>query len=154
MRAVLQRVTQAAVTVDDREVGRIGPGLLALLGVHKDDTADDLEWMVQKVPALRIFEDGEGKMNLSLADTGGALLVVSQFTLYGDARKGRRPNFMDAMAPEPAERMIAELVEKLRAGGLTVATGQFRATMMVSLVNAGPVTILLDSRANRAEGAA
>ena len=146
MRAVLQRVKEASVTVEGREVGRIGPGLLVLLGVHKDDTDADLEWMVQKVPQLRIFDDAEGKMNLSVADTGGGLLVVSQFTLYGNSSKGRRPNFMDAMGPEPAERMIDRVVERLRATGLTVATGQFRTTMEVSLVNAGPVTIVLDSR--------
>ena len=127
-------------------MGRIGPGLLALLGVHKDDTDQDVEWMVQKVPHLRIFDDDAGKMNHSLVDTGGGLLVVSQFTLYGDAAKGRRPNFMDAMGPAPAAALIDQLVARLRATGLTVATGQFRATMEVALVNAGPVTLVLDSR--------
>lgn len=146
MRAVLQRVKEASVTVEGREVGRIGPGLLALLGVHKDDTDDDLEWMVQKVPNLRIFDDDAGKMNHSLVDVKGGLLVVSQFTLYGDAVKGRRPNFMGAMAPEPAAAMLERLVARYRAAGLTVATGQFRATMEVCLVNAGPVTLVLDSR--------
>lgn len=146
MRAVLQRVSRASVTVEGREVGSIGPGLLALLGVHKDDTDADVEWMVQKVPHLRIFDDEAGKMNRSLVDCGGSLLVVSQFTLYGDAAKGRRPSFMDAMAPEPAATMIENLVAKLRATGLTVSTGQFRATMEVSLVNIGPVTLVLESR--------
>lgn len=146
MRAVLQRVREASVSVEGREVGRIGPGLLALLGVHREDTDQDLEWMVQKVPNLRIFEDEAGKMNRSLVDVGGGLLVVSQFTLYGDAAKGRRPNFMDAMAPEPAAALIERLVERYRATGLTVATGQFRAMMDVALVNAGPVTLVLDSR--------
>jgi len=154
MKAVLQRVSRASVTVEGEVVGRIGAGLLALVGVHKDDTDADLEWMVQKLPALRIFEDAAGKMNLALAEVGGALLLVSQFTLCGGTRKGRRPNFLDAMAPEPAERMIARLVERLRATGLPVETGRFRATMEVELVNAGPVTILLDSRANRGEDGA
>lgn len=146
MRAVLQRVKEASVTVEGREVGRIGLGLLALLGVHKDDTDQDLEWMVQKVPNLRIFEDEAGKMNRSLTEVGGELLVVSQFTLHGDVTKGRRPNFMDAMGPEPAAALIERLVERYRATGLTVATGQFRAMMDVALVNAGPVTLVLDSR--------
>lgn len=151
MRAVLQRVREASVTVEGRVVGRIGRGLLALIGVHKDDGDADLEWMVQKVPQLRIFEDDERKMNRSLVDVAGALLVVSQFTLHGDARKGRRPSFMDAMGPQDASRMIDRLVERYRAGGLEVQTGQFRAMMDVALVNEGPVTILLDSR--RGEGA-
>jgi D-tyrosyl-tRNA(Tyr) deacylase len=146
MRAVLQRVSEASVTVDGEVVGRIGRGLMALIGVHKDDTDADLEWMVQKVPQLRIFDDDEGKMNRSLVDVSGALLLVSQFTLYADARKGRRPSYTDAMPPEAASALIDRLVERFRTTGLEVQTGRFRATMRVALVNEGPVTILLDSR--------
>jgi len=137
------------VSVDGRVVGQIGSGLLILLGVHQADKQDDLDWMFEKVPSLRIFEDDQGKMNRSLIEVGGELLVVSQFTLLGDTRKGRRPSFCDAMAPESATRIIDQLVVRWRASGLRVETGVFGAMMDVSLVNAGPVTILLDSPSSR-----
>jgi D-tyrosyl-tRNA(Tyr) deacylase len=145
MRAVLQRVREASVTVDGATVGQIGPGLLVLLGVGKADTEADLDFMVDKIPALRIFEDDAGKMNRSLLDTSRAMLAVSQFTLYADTRKGRRPSFTDAMEPERAKQLYALFCERCRALGLTVAEGVFAADMKVSLVNDGPVTITLDS---------
>ncbi len=147
MRAVLQRVSQASVTVDGAVVGAIGPGLLVLLGVGQGDEASDLDWLVDKVPSLRIFEDAAGKMNLSLLDTSKAMLVVSQFTLYADTKKGKRPSFVDAMAPEEAKRTYLAFCERCRAQGLTVQEGVFAADMKVALVNDGPVTICLDSRA-------
>jgi len=146
MRAVLQRVKEASVTVDGKIVGQIGPGLLVLLGVGQGDTDQDVEWMVDKIPMLRIFEDEAGKMNRSLLDTSKALLAVSQFTLFADTRKGRRPSFTDAMPPDEAKRQYALFCEKCRALGLTVAEGVFAADMQVALVNDGPVTICLDSR--------
>ncbi|MEA2460898.1 MAG: D-aminoacyl-tRNA deacylase [Actinomycetota bacterium] len=145
MRAVVQRVTSAAVTVDDREVGRIGRGLLVLLGVSPEDSEREVEWAADKLATLRIFNDDEGKMNRSLEDLGGELLVVSQFTLYGDARKGRRPSFIRAARGPEAELLYEGVVAALRKRGFTCATGEFGADMDVELVNQGPVTILLDS---------
>ena len=147
MRAVLQRVLEAKVVVAGEAVGQIGPGLLVLLGVGTGDTEQDVEWMVEKISLLRIFEDEAGKMNRSVLDTSKAILAVSQFTLFADTRKGRRPSFLDAMAPEEAKRLYARFCERARAAGLTVAEGVFAAEMKVSLVNDGPVTICLDSRA-------
>ena len=126
--------------------GRIGRGLLVLLGAGDDDTDSDLQYMVEKVVGLRIFPDDDGNMNRSVVDVGGALLVVSQFTLYGDARKGRRPSFVKAMAPGPAEQLYERFVATARASGVPVETGRFRAMMEVELVNDGPVTLLLDSK--------
>lgn len=146
MRAVLQRVKQASVTVEGQVVGAIGPGLLVLLGVGRGDTEADVDFMVDKVPGLRIFEDEAGKMNRSLVDGSKALLAVSQFTLFADTKKGRRPSFIDAMPPDEAKRLYALFCERCRAAGLTVAEGVFAADMKVALVNDGPVTILLDSR--------
>jgi D-tyrosyl-tRNA(Tyr) deacylase len=147
MRAVLQRVKEASVTVDGQVVGAIGPGLLVLLGVGKGDTEADVDFMVDKVPSLRIFEDDAGKMNRSLFDASKHLLAVSQFTLYADTRKGRRPSFVDAMPPDEAKRLYSLFCERCRAAGLTVAEGVFAADMKVALVNDGPVTLVLDSRA-------
>jgi D-aminoacyl-tRNA deacylase len=146
MRAIIQRVKEARVEVNGETVGRIGEGILVLLGAGKDDTSSDADYLVDKILALRIFEDGEGKMNLSVTDTGGSLLVVSQFTLYGDCRKGRRPSFDKAASPETAEALYEEFVSKLRARGAHVETGRFREMMDVHLVNWGPVTLMLDSR--------
>ena len=145
MRCVIQRVTEASVTVDGETVGAIGPGLQALIGVSTEDGPADLKYMAEKVPNLRIFDDEKGVMNRSVLDTGGAILAVSQFTLYGDARGGRRPSYIRAAKPEEANRMYEELVERWREKGVTVETGRFRTEMKVSLVNDGPVTILLDS---------
>lgn len=144
MRAFIQRVTEASVRIDGEIVGQIGAGLLVLLGIRTTDTRAEADWLAEKLPALRIFEDSEGKMNLSLLDIGGELLVVSQFTLYGDARKGRRPSYIDAAPPAVSEPLYEYFVEKLRSAGLSVATGRFGADMKVSLVNDGPVTILLE----------
>lgn len=146
MRAILQRVKEASVTVDGKITGQIGPGLLVLLGVGKGDTDKDLEFMVDKIPGLRIFEDAAGKMNLSLMETSKALLAVSQFTLFADTKKGRRPSFIDAMPPDEAKRLYGEFCARCRALGLEVQEGVFAADMKVALVNDGPVTIWLDSR--------
>ncbi|MBS0211027.1 MAG: D-tyrosyl-tRNA(Tyr) deacylase [Planctomycetes bacterium] len=146
MRAVVQRVSEAAVTVDGQTVGAIGRGLLVLLGVATDDTEVDVAAMVDKLSGLRIFEDSAGKMNLALADVGGAMLVVSQFTLLGDCRGGRRPSYTAAAPPELAERLYEQVVTQLRSRAVEVATGKFRAMMQVSLVNDGPVTLLIDTR--------
>jgi D-tyrosyl-tRNA(Tyr) deacylase len=145
MRAVVQRVRQASVAVAGREVARIGPGLLVLLGVGQGDTDADAALLAEKVVHLRIFADEAGHMNLSAAETRGSLLVVSLFTLYGDARKGRRPSFVQAAPPAEAERLYRRFVEAVRASGLEVGEGVFQADMDVALVNQGPVTILLDS---------
>ena len=145
MRAVLQRVTSARVRVEDAIVGEIGRGLLVLVGVARGDTAADAAAIAAKITALRVFEDEAGKMNLDVKQIGGALLCVSQFTLLGDARKGRRPSFTDAMAPEPAAALFEHFVTCCRAT-VPVETGRFRASMLVELVNHGPVTLLLDSR--------
>lgn len=146
MRAVLQRVTRASVDVDGQVVGRIGPGWLVLLGVAKGDTDDDAGKLAEKVVNLRAFEDDQGKMNRSVREQGGAVLVVSQFTLLGDCRGGRRPSFTEAAEPVEAERLYLRFVENLRTAGLEAATGTFRAMMKVELVNDGPVTFLIDSR--------
>jgi D-tyrosyl-tRNA(Tyr) deacylase len=146
MRAVVQRVSSAKVTVDDRTTGEIGAGLLVLLGVEQNDGPPDVQYMAAKVRELRIFPDADGKMNRSVLDTGGSVLVVSQFTLAGDARNGRRPSFASAASPEIARALYDAVVRELKAGGLRVETGEFQAMMQVALVNDGPVTILLDSR--------
>jgi D-tyrosyl-tRNA(Tyr) deacylase len=145
MRAVVQRVSAASVTVEQRTVGKIGPGLLVLLGVSARDTTADADYLAEKIAGLRIFEDPDGKMNLSVADVGGAVLAVSQFTLYGDARRGRRPSFDAAARPERARELYEHFVAQIQRRGLHCETGQFQAMMSVSLVNQGPVTILLDS---------
>lgn len=146
MRAVVQRVTSASVTVAGRVIGEIGPGLLVLLGVQQGDGPTDLQYIASKVRDLRIFADDDGKMNRSVLDVQGGVLVVSQFTLSGDARNGRRPSFASAAPPQIARALYDEVVRELAASGLPVATGEFQAMMQVSLVNDGPVTILLDSR--------
>jgi D-tyrosyl-tRNA(Tyr) deacylase len=146
MRAVVQRVSAASVTVAGEVVGEIGPGLCVLLGVAADDTDADVEYTAAKVVGLRIFPDEDDKMNRSLSEAGGAMLVVSQFTLYGDCRKGRRPSFITAAPPEQADAMYQTFVEAVRGQGIRVETGRFRAMMDVALVNDGPVTLLVDSR--------
>ena len=146
VRAVVQRVSEASVRVDGVVVGAIGPGLVVLLGVGLGDGDRDADVLADKVLHLRVFPDEEGQMNRSVLDVGGGLLVVSQFTLLGDVRRGRRPSYSEAAPPEEANRLYASFVEKLRPAGLDVATGVFRAMMDVALVNQGPVTILLDSR--------
>lgn len=144
MRAVVQRVSRAEVVVDGESVGSIGPGLAVLVGVGPDDSSADSAALAAKLTGLRIFADEEGKMNRSVADIGGSVLVVSQFTLYGDVRRGRRPSFVNAAPPEIAEPLVDELVAHLESAGVTTATGRFGANMAVSLTNDGPVTILLD----------
>lgn len=146
MRAVVQRVSSASVTVGDRSVGRIGHGLLVFLGVESDDGVADVQYIAGKISDLRIFEDADHHMNRSVHDAGGAALVVSQFTLAGDCRKGRRPSFDAAARPEIARPLYEDVVRELRAKGLQVETGEFQAIMQVALVNDGPVTLLLDSR--------
>ncbi len=146
MRAVIQRVSEASVTVDERVVGRIGKGLLLLLGVGQEDTGDDARMLADKVVGLRCFADAESKFNLSVVDVGGAVLAISQFTLFGDCRKGRRPSFSDAARPEPATELYEAVVQQLRGAGLSVETGEFGAHMSVHLVNDGPVTLLLDTK--------
>ncbi len=144
MRALVQRVSQASVTVGDEVVGAIERGVLVLLGVREGDTRAEADWLANKVAQLRIFSDDEGRFNLSVLDVRGQALVVSQFTLYGDARKGRRPDFTKAARPETAEPLIEYFVAQLRAAGVPTATGRFGASMAVQLVNQGPVTILLE----------
>jgi len=146
MRAVIQRVSSASVIVDGHTVGEIGQGLLVLLGVAHADTDREAAWMADKIANLRVFEDEAGKMNLSVQEVGGAMLVVSQFTLLADCRRGRRPSFTDAAPPEQADRLYQVVVERLRATGLSVETGVFQAHMEVHLVNDGPVTIILDTK--------
>ncbi len=146
MRAVVQRVTRARVTVERETVGEIGNGLVVLLGVARDDTETDADYLAEKISALRIFDDESGRMNLSVIDTGSGVLVVSQFTLYGDVRRGLRPSWSEAAAPEIAEPLYEYFVLKTKRFVSEVATGSFRKTMQVDLVNDGPVTILLDSR--------
>lgn len=146
MRAVLQRVTRASVRIEDEIVGQIGGGLLVLLGVARDDTERDAEYLAEKIAQLRLFDDAEGKMNLSLTETGSALLVVSQFTLFGDVRRGRRPSWIEAAQPEVAEALYESFVMIARRHVKEVATGSFRRMMQVELINDGPVTLLLDSR--------
>lgn len=146
MRAVIQRVSQASVVVAAQTVGAIGQGLMVLLGVAQKDTSKDAVYLAEKTASLRIFEDDNGKMNRSIEDIDGSILVVSQFTLLGDCRKGRRPGFTDAAPPELADALYQDYVDALRSKGITVATGVFRADMQVALINDGPVTIMLDSR--------
>jgi D-aminoacyl-tRNA deacylase len=145
VRAVVQRVSRAKVTVKGEITGQIGSGLLVLLGVAASDTRADAEYLAEKMLGLRIFEDSGGKMNLSVADIAGALLVVSQFTLYGDVRRGKRPSFDAAAPPQPARELYEYFVAKIRAAGLRCETGRFQEMMQVELINEGPVTILLDS---------
>ena len=146
MRATVQRVSEARVIVDQEVVGEIGVGLLVYAGVAADDTPDDVQYLVDKIAHLRIFNDDEGKMNRSVGEVGGGVLVISAFTLQADARKGRRPSFDAAAAPEPANALYERLCESLAAAGLTVARGVFRAAMRVESVNVGPICILLDSK--------
>ncbi len=146
MRAVVQRVKKASVVVDGKIVGKIGKGILILLGVGKEDTEEDIRWLADKVSNLRIFEDDEGKMNKSVKDVGGKILVVSQFTLYGDCRKGRRPSFTQAAPPEKGRFFYEKFIEDLKKEGIEVESGIFGAKMEVHLINDGPVTILLDSK--------
>jgi len=145
MRAVVQRVSRASVAVEGKITGEIGRGFLVLLGVAKSDTAGDADYLAEKISGLRIFEDSGGKMNLALADVQGAVLAVSQFTLHGDARRGKRPSFDSAAPPDQARKLYEYFVERVRALGLRCETGVFQAMMQVELVNDGPVTILLDS---------
>jgi D-aminoacyl-tRNA deacylase len=146
MRAVIQRVSQANVVVDSQVVGAVERGFLVLVGVTHGDTRAEADWLARKIAGLRLFEDEAGKMNLGLADIGGAVLVVAQFTLYGDARRGRRPDFLQAARPAQAEPLITYFIDQLRGQGLTVAAGQFQAHMEVALVNDGPVTLWLDTK--------
>jgi len=152
MRAVLQRAAEARVVVGEEPVAEIGRGLVVLLGVGEGDTESDAHWLADKIAGLRIFDDAEGKLNLSVAEVGGSVLVVSQFTLYGDCRRGRRPSFTGAARPEEADRLYQVFVARLREQGLPVATGIFRERMQVALVNDGPVTLLLDTAQNRQGG--
>jgi D-tyrosyl-tRNA(Tyr) deacylase len=145
MRAVIQRVSRASVSVEGKIVGQIGQGLLVLLGVTRTDTESAADYLAEKIAGLRIFEDPAGKMNLSLAEIKGSVLLVSQFTLYGDVRRGKRPSFDAAAPPEQARKLYEYMVERLRALGIPYQTGVFQAMMQVELVNDGPVTILLDS---------
>ena len=146
MRAVVQRVTRASVTIENETVGEIGKGLVVLLGVARDDTEKDAEYLGEKIADLRVFDDAEGRMKLSVKDSGGALLVVSQFTLYGDVRRGLRPSWSDAAPPEIAEPLYESFVLSVKKNLVHVATGSFRRMMQLELVNDGPVTILVDSR--------
>lgn len=146
MRAVVQRVSEARVTVAGQTVGEISEGLLVLLAVARDDAGEDADYLAEKITNLRIFNDEQGKMNRSLAEANGAMLVVSQFTLYGDARRGRRPSYIEAAEPEKATALYEYFVERVRRLGIKTETGVFQAMMQVSLTNDGPVTILLDSR--------
>lgn len=146
MRVVLQRVTEAAVSVDDQTIGRIDSGLLLLVGIRKGDGDADIDYVAEKIAGLRIFEDEAGKMNRSIVDVGGAILSVSQFTLYGDTTHGRRPGFTEAARPEQAEPLYEAFNARLREKGLEVATGKFGAHMSVSLVNDGPVTLIVESK--------
>ena len=146
MRAVVQRVSEAGVSVDGRTIGTIGNGLLVLMGVGREDAEGDADYLMDKVAGLRIFPDANDKMNLSVCDAGGEVMVISQFTLYGDVRRGKRPSFIDAAPPDRAVEIYEYAVARLRAKGLAVATGEFQAMMDVALINAGPVTILLDSK--------
>ncbi len=147
MRAVVQRVKQASVTIDGDVVGKIGKGILVLLGVSVDDTEAEVDWMVKKLIEMRIFNDADGKMNLSLEEVGGAALVVSQFTLFGDCRKGRRPSYIHAARPETAIPLYERCVQGFKDAGIETATGRFGAMMDVSLINDGPVTLIVESPA-------
>ena len=145
MRALLQRVSEASVTVDGQIVGAIGSGFLVLLGITHGDGEADASWLARKIAGLRVFEDDEGKMNLGLSEIGGSVLAISQFTLYADSRKGRRPSFMDAAPPDHAQPLYDHFCEQLSAEGIPVAKGIFGAEMQIALVNEGPVTIWLDT---------
>jgi D-tyrosyl-tRNA(Tyr) deacylase len=145
MRACVQRVSEASVTVGGEVVGRIARGFVVLLGVGHQDIDDDMNWLADKVVGLRVFEDDAGKMNRSIAEAGGAMLIISQFTLYGDCRRGKRPSFTDAAPPDAAERLYEAFVSRVRAAGIEVAAGRFREHMLVSLVNDGPVTLWIDT---------
>lgn len=146
MRAVIQRVKESSVKIDREIIGKIGKGLLVLLGVAEDDGINEAEYLVEKIINLRIFEDENSKMNCSLLETGGEMLVVSQFTLLGDCRKGRRPSFVNAAGPEKANELYEHFVKKVRDKGISVETGKFRAMMDVSLINDGPVTLIVESK--------
>jgi D-tyrosyl-tRNA(Tyr) deacylase len=146
MRAVVQRTKRSSVSIDNKIIGEINRGLLVLLGVSKDDNKDDADYLVEKIANLRIFEDDDNKMNRSLIETNGEMLVVSQFTLLGDCSKGRRPSFMDAAAPDKANELYEHFVRQVRQKGISVKTGRFRAMMDVSLINEGPVTLIVESR--------
>jgi D-tyrosyl-tRNA(Tyr) deacylase len=154
MRAVVQRVSQAEVVISGVRVARIGRGIVALVAVSREDTERDLNWMARKIVELRIFDDEQGKLNLSLQEVGGELLVVSQFTLYGDCRKGRRPSYIEAAPPEEAEKLYQEFVTIVRQLVPGVQTGQFQASMEVTLTNSGPVTLIVDSRQSQGHVAA
>lgn len=146
MRAVIQRVSEASVTIDEQVVGKIGRGFMILLGIHEEDTQEDADYLIRKIPLLRVFEDTEGKINQSLQDVGGSVLSVSQFTLYADTKKGNRPSFVKAARPETAIPLYEYFNEGLRKAGLVVETGEFGGDMDVALINDGPVTILFDTR--------
>lgn len=153
MRAVIQRVLEAKVTVNDQETARIGKGLLVLLAAGQGDGEKETDWMAEKIVNLRIFPDDQDRMNCSLLDSGGEMIVVSQFTLYGDCRKGRRPSFVHALQPEAAEKLCELFIQKVRSRGISCGSGVFGAHMLVSLVNDGPVTLLVDSALPRRKGA-
>jgi D-tyrosyl-tRNA(Tyr) deacylase len=146
MRAVVQRVSRASVTIAGETVGAIDSGLVALLGITHDDTPENARWLAEKIVGLRIFNDAEGKMNRDLVDVGGSMLIVSQFTLYGDCRKGKRPSFIDAAPPPEAIPLYEAFINGVKALGIPVATGQFGADMKVELINDGPVTLIVDSK--------
>lgn len=148
MRAVIQRVLRGAVSIDGKLVGQIGSGLVVFLGIGQEDGLEDIKYLTEKIVKLRIFEDSQEKMNLSLLDTDGELLIISQFTLYGDCRRGRRPSFSSAADPIKAEQLYEDFLQEIKKYELVVETGQFQAMMDVDLVNTGPVTILLDSKRN------
>jgi len=153
MRAVIQRVSQAQVTIDGQQIAAIDKGLLVLLAAGKGDTPKEVAWMAEKIPNLRIFPDQNDKMNRSLLDLQAAMIVVSQFTLYGDCRKGRRPSFVNALEPRAAEKLCDMFIQKIQALGISCQTGKFGANMMVSLTNDGPVTLLVDSAVSRRQSA-
>jgi len=146
MRAVVQRVSGAHVREGGASLGRIGPGLMVLLAVGREDTEEDVSYLSRKIVQLRIFEDDTGKMNLSVQDIGGRILIVSEFTLFGDCRNGNRPSFIDAAPPEPAEKLFSRMLQAIREHGVPVETGRFQARMQIQLFNEGPVTIILDSK--------
>ena len=146
MKAVIQRVSHGKVTIDHQNHGEIGRGFVVLLGVAKDDTKEDMDYLVKKIAGLRVFEDEEGKMNLALKDVNGELLIISQFTLFANTKKGNRPSFIDAGLPEPSKAFYLDFIQAFRSLGFTVAEGEFGADMAVELVNDGPVTIIIDSK--------
>ena len=146
MRAVIQRASRGKVTIDGQIRGEIGRGFVILLGVAKDDTKEDLDYLVKKISGLRVFEDAEGKMNLALKDVNGELLIISQFTLFANTKKGNRPSFIDSGLPEPSKAFYLDFIQAFRDMGFTVAEGEFGADMAVELVNDGPVTIIIDSK--------